>query len=443
VGAARRRRLRHQEPRFHRAALAGGLTVVSEYVPWVRSASLGIWVRSGSRDESDANLGVSHFLEHMLFKGTARRNTLEIAQSLESLGGHLDAFTGREQTCYYGRFLDEHLPQAVDVLADLVTAPLFDPEEIEKEKGVVIDEISSYEDEPDELVHDLFADLIWNGHVLGRSILGTRETVQGFERASLVDYFRLRYTPANLVVALAGAFDREQFLDLVARHMTPGAEGPADAAGVRPDAGPGPDALPPFEAGVVNRPRDFAQLYLCLGARAFPYDDEDRFALQVLSMILGGGMSSRLFQQVREKAGLAYSVYSYADFYRDTGLFCISLDVTPDRGRRALRLVLDEIARLRRDGLVDGELAAAKAQLKGSLLLGLESLSSRMSRIARNEIYFGRNMPVRDLVRQVERVTEEEVLAVAGRVLADGRLSLVALGPLPEGPYRLEDLVLG
>ena len=408
------------------------MTVVSESVPWVRSASLGMWVRTGSRDEGDDVLGISHFLEHMLFKGTRRRSALEIAQSLESVGGHLDAFTGREQTCYYGRFLDEHWPQAVDVLADLVSSPLLEADQIEKEKGVVIDEISSYEDEPDELVHDLFADLIWNGHALGRSILGTRETVRRFDRGALTGYFDRRYTSRNLVVALAGSFDRDAFLDLVQRQLV------VPAGGEAIDGPP----LPPFVPGVLNRPREFSQLYLCLGARSIPYDDDDRFALQVLSMILGGGMSSRLFQVVREQEGLAYSVYSYADFYRDTGLFCISLDVAPERGRRALKVVLSEVADLQRNGLRAGELESAKAQLKGSLLLGLESLSSRMSRIARNEIYFGRHIPVRELVRQVERVREEQVVEIARRSLAEGAISLVALGPLPEGAYTEQDLAM-
>jgi len=398
----------------------------------VRSASLGMWVRTGSRDEGDDVLGISHFLEHMLFKGTRRRSALEIAQSLESVGGHLDAFTGREQTCYYGRFLDEHWPQAVDVLADLVSSPLLEADQIEKEKGVVIDEISSYEDEPDELVHDLFADLIWNGHALGRSILGTRETVRRFDRGALTGYFDRRYTSRNLVVALAGSFDRDAFLDLVQRQLV------VPAGGEAIDGPP----LPPFVPGVLNRPREFSQLYLCLGARSIPYDDDDRFALQVLSMILGGGMSSRLFQVVREQEGLAYSVYSYADFYRDTGLFCISLDVAPERGRRALKVVLSEVADLQRNGLRAGELESAKAQLKGSLLLGLESLSSRMSRIARNEIYFGRHIPVRELVRQVERVREEQVVEIARRSLAEGAISLVALGPLPEGAYTEQDLAM-
>jgi predicted Zn-dependent peptidase len=427
-----RRRLAHREPRFHRAVLPGGVIVVSEFVPWVRSASLGMWVRTGSRDEGGDVLGISHFLEHMAFKGTRTRSALEIAQSLESLGGHLDAFTSREQTCYYGRFLDEHMPQAVDVLSDLVSAPLLDPEHIEKEKGVVIDEISSYEDEPDELVHDLFADLIWNGHALGRSILGTRETVLRFDRGTLLGYFDRHYTSANTVVALAGSFEREAFLEAIERRLVL-------PSGEAPPQGP---PLPAFVPGVLNLPRDFAQLYLCLGARTVPYLEEERFPLQVLSMILGGGMSSRLFQVVREREGLAYSVYSYADFYRDAGLFCIALDVAPDTGRRALGLVLSEIATIRNDGLRPGELEAAKAQLKGSLLLGLENLSSRMSRIARNEIYFGRHIPIRELVQQVERVRAEQVVELARRILANGSLSLVALGPLPEGPYAEHDLVL-
>ncbi len=418
---------------FQRVVLPSGLTVIGEEVPSVRSHAVGAWVRVGSRNEAPSESGMSHFLEHMVFKGTERRNAFEIAYSLESVGGHLDAFTGREQTCFLGRALQEHLPLTVEVLADLVLAPRLTPDDIAKEKKVILDEIHQYEDTPDDRVHDLFADVVWSGHPLGNRILGSEESVTGFSPGAVRGYHAGHYTAPNLLVAIAGRFEWERFLDLVAQHFGRAAAGAPPAA----------EARPPEGRDVVHHEKDLAQQYLCLGAPGLRQEDPDRYALVLLSTLLGGGMSSRLFQRVREQEGLAYSIYTYSDSYRDAGLFCAAMSVLPDHGRRALRLTLDEFERIATEGAPLEEFDSAKAQLKGSLLLGLESTSNRMNRIARSEIYFGRILSVDEVIAEVEAITPEDVRRVAASILAPRRLSLVSLGTSAGRAYVPSDLANG
>ncbi|HZI89269.1 MAG TPA: pitrilysin family protein, partial [Candidatus Polarisedimenticolia bacterium] len=413
--------------------LPSGLTVIGEHVDSVRSVSVGVWVRVGARFERPAEAGMSHFLEHMVFKGTHARDAYELALSLESVGGHLDAFTGREVTCFDARALDEHLDLAVEVLADLVLHPRLDPADVEKEKKVVLDEIHTYEDTPDERIHDLFADVVWAGHPLGNRILGTRESVQGFSREDVAGYHTRRYGATNLLLAIAGRFDWDQFLGQVALRF----------GGVGPGIAPEPNGVDPNGRDVVHHVKDLAQQYLCIGARGLPSQHPDRSALVALSTLLGGGMSSRLFQRVREQEGLAYSVYTYADFYADAGIFCAGMNVQPEHGRRAIALTLEEFERVIREGVPAAELDSVKAQLKGSLLLGLESTSNRMHRIARNELYEGRFVPLDELVRRVESVTAEDVRRVASEIIARDRLSLVALGPSAGAAFEPADLTLG
>jgi predicted Zn-dependent peptidase len=376
---------------------------------------------------------MSHFLEHMVFKGTETRDAYELALSLESVGGHLDAFTGREVTCFDARALDEHLDLAVEVLADLVLNPRLDPADVEKEKKVVLDEIHTYEDTPDERIHDLFADVVWVGHPLGNRILGTRESVEAFTREEVLDYHARRYGTSNLLIAIAGKFDWDRFLAQVSLRF----------GRVAPGIPPEPNGVEPNGRDVVHHVKDLAQQYLCIGARGLPSQHPDRHALIVLSTLLGGGMSSRLFQRVREQEGLAYSVYTYADFYRDAGIFCAGMNVQPEHGRRAIALTLEEFERVIREGVPAPELESAKAQLKGSLLLGLESTSNRMNRIARNELYEGRFVPLDELVRRVDRVLSSDVQRVASELISRDRLSLVALGPSAGTAFETGDLSLG
>ncbi|HYJ33966.1 MAG TPA: pitrilysin family protein [Candidatus Binatia bacterium] len=417
--------------RFHRTLLPSGLTVIGEEMDSVRSLAIGVWMKVGARHEDAATSGMSHFLEHMVFKGSRTRDAYQIALSLESVGGHLDAFTGRESTCFYARALEDHLDLAVDVLADLSLSPRLDPADVAKEKQVVAEEIHNYDDTPDDCVHDLFADVVWNGHPLGNRILGSEASVTAFTPEEVAAYHGRHYTAGNMIVAIAGRFDWPRVVDLVERHFAPA---PAGAPPAPPRAANG--------AGreVVHHVRDLAQQYLCIGAPGLRQEDPDRYALVLLSTVLGGGMSSRLFQRVREQEGLAYSVYTYSDSYEDAGIFCAAMSVHPSQGRKAVRVTLEEFDRIIESGITPEELASAKEQLKGSLLLGLESTSNRMHRIARSILYSGRFLPVDELVRTIDRITAEEVREMAVRVLDRDRLSLVALGADQNGAFSEADL---
>jgi predicted Zn-dependent peptidase len=421
-----------QPGRFHRTELPSGLTVIGEEVDSVRSLAIGVWMRVGARHEAPAESGMSHFLEHMVFKGSLRRDAYQIALSLESVGGHLDAFTGRESTCFYARALEEQLDLAVDVLADATLAPRLDPDDVTKEKQVVTEEIHNYEDTPDDSVHDLFADVVWNGHPLGNRILGSEATVTSFTPEQLRAYHRRHYTAENMLVAIAGRFDWQRVVDQVARHFAAAPPGPPAVDAPREASESGRE--------VVHHVRELAQQYLCIGAPGLRQEDPERYALVLLSTILGGGMSSRLFQRVREQEGLAYSVYTYSDSYEDAGIFCAAMSVHPSQGRKAVRLTLEEFDRIVREGVAPDELESAKAQLKGSLLLGLESTSNRMHRIARSIIYSNRFIPVDELVRTIDRITAEDVRGMAVRVLQRDRLSLVALGADAHGAFSAADL---
>lgn len=413
--------------------LGRGGIAVTERIPGVRSVAVAVWVRSGSRDETQPILGISHFLEHMMFKGTARRDAREIARSLEAVGSALDAYTTREYTCYQTRVVDEHLPRALDVIGDCLSHSLFAPEHVEREKQVVTEEIQSYEDSPDEHVQDLVSECVWRGHPLGTPILGTRETVRGFSAPIVHDRFQASYQAANTVVAAAGNLQHEAVVELTERHL----ELPIIA-----EAGaPRPAAALDYRPADICRERELAQLNLCLGTPGISYLDPRRYALLVLNGILGGSMSSRLFQRVREDAGLAYSVFTDADCYHDTGIFVCGLGVSPAAGKKALRLVGEEFRRLARDGVLPEELADMKSQFRGSVLLGLESTTARMSRLAKGLFHHGRVVPVAELIERVEAVTEGQVLDLARELLKPERFSLVALGPLPEGPLAAAELL--
>jgi predicted Zn-dependent peptidase len=418
---------------FKRTVLPSGMTVIGEEVPALRSHSVGVWVRVGSRHEAPSESGLSHFLEHMVFKGTETRDAYRIAYAMESVGGTVDAFTGREQTCFLARGLTEYLPLTVEILADLALAPRLDAADIEKEKKVILDELHQYEDTPDDRIHDLFADVVLRGHPLGRRILGTEETVRTFTEPEVRRFHARRYTAPNIVVAIAGAFEWEPFLEMVAERF---AGAPSGARG-RDDAPPEP------AHDVVHHEKDLAQQYLCLGAQGLKHTHPDRHALVLLATLLGGGMSSRLFQRVREEEGLAYSIFTYSDSYEDAGIFCTSMCVLPDHGRRALRLTLEEFERIAAAGVPEDELRSAKAQIKGNLLLGLESSTTRMNRLARSEIYFGWPIPMDELVAEVDAIRSEDVQRVAGDLLGRERLSLVALGTVNGRAYDACDLAAG
>ena len=408
-------------PRIRKDVLPNGLTVLTESMPAVRSVSIGIWLRTGSRQERLEENGVSHFIEHMLFKGTTNRSAEQIARAADSIGGHLDAFTAKETTGFSIKALDEHLPRAFDILSDLVMNPLFKPADINNESRVIQEEIKMVEDTPDDLVHEIFTQTYWRGHALGRPILGTRHSVGSFDRKRLVGYFRRHYTPNNMLIAAAGHLRHRQVVDLVAKRF-----------GDKPAAAPAkPSPVPvPHPHIQVRHKKDLEQVHLCLGAPSYPQPHKNRFPSYILNSVLGGGMSSRLFQNIREKRGLAYAVFSSLSSFHDAGCLSVYAGTSSDKARQVIDLVLAEFCELKANPITAEELQRAKDYLKGSLLLSLESSSSRMGNVARQEMYFGRYISQDEISRRVDAVTAEQVLAVAREFFESNRLAVTVLGPI-------------
>ncbi|NJD11031.1 MAG: insulinase family protein [Gemmatimonadetes bacterium] len=407
---------------YRRSRLEGGLEVLTEWMPGLRSASLGIWVRAGSLSEAPADMGISHLLEHMVFKGTKRRTAREIAIVLERVGGSLDAYTTREHTSFQARVLDEHVDLALDVLGDLVLDPLLREEDLELEREVVLEEIATVEDTPDDLVFDLHADRLWQGHPYGYSILGNPQTVSGFRAADLRRAHDALYHPGNMVVAAAGNVDHERLVDQIGKLFAG-----RGARGERPVLPTPPDA--PGEARAERLARSTAQTHLVWGVRTFGHRDPRRYALVLLSSAFGGGMSSRLFQRVREELGLAYTVYSYQTFYHDAGIVGVYVGTRPESADKAESVVNDELARIAKDGLSAEELGDAKGQLKGQIALSLESSSARLHRLAGVALNDEPYCSLEEVVDRVERVSGEAVAALAQCYYDPARQTLLTLGP--------------
>jgi predicted Zn-dependent peptidase len=403
---------------YRKSALPNGVRLVTETMPHVRSVAVGIWVETGSRAEPEALGGISHLIEHLVFKGTASRSAEEIARAIDSVGGQMDAFTAKEHTCFYVSVLDDHLPLAVGLLTDILRQPLFAPADIEKEKAVVLQEIKMVEDTPDDLIHDLFAERIWADHPLGRPILGRWDVVRGFDRDTVLGYFEREYAPARIVVAVAGHVEHELVADLFAAGFD-GWGRPAI-----PHA-PSPPALRP---GVHTVSKSLEQVHLVLGLPGVADTAPDRYPLYLLNDIIGGSMSSRLFQEVRERQALVYSVHSGQQAYRDTGLFYVYAGTDPANLGKVLHALMKEIRGLKKDGVTGDELARAKDHLKGSLMLSLESTSSRMNRLASHEMRFGSFMSMDEMLAAIDRVPMEEVDALIHRVLDEEQLALLTLG---------------
>ena len=415
-----------QTPGARTTVLPGGLRVVTEAVPGVRSAAFGVWVGVGSRDESLPEHGASHFLEHLLFKGTRKRDALEIAAVVDAVGGELNAFTAKEYTCYYARVLDTDLPLAVDVVCDLVTDALVTEADTESERGVILEEISMHDDDPGDVVHDAFAEALYGDHPLGRPVIGTCASIESLSHSAIEGYYRGRYTAPEMVVSVAGNVDHEVVVRLVSQ-----------AFGKLPASDPAPlraFAPPPELTGAVVEDRPTEQAHLVLGMHALSRADDRRWALSVLSGALGGGMSSRLFQEVREKRGLAYSVYSYASSHHDAGMFGVYAGCSPSRVDEVLAVCREEIEKVLDHGLSDDEIARAKGQLRGSLVLGLEDTGAQMSRIGKAELVHGEVLPVEELLRRTDAVTPDDVRAVADDVLRRP-LSLGIIGPFPDRDF--------
>jgi predicted Zn-dependent peptidase len=406
---------------IERTALPNGVSFLSEFMPHVRSVSIGVWVRTGSRHERPEQNGISHFIEHMVFKGTTTRSAEDIARSVDSVGGHLDAFTAKEMISFSCKVLDEHLPLAFDVLSDLVLHPVFAEDDIRKEQGVVLEELKMDEDNPDFLVHEIFSSNFWKDHPLGKPIIGSKKTIQSFGREMLRDYYDRAYTPSNILITAAGRIDHDRLMRLAGQAF--------GALDRRPAALP--DPKPSTHAIIALRDKPaLEQVHMCMGVPSYPLAHERRYATYVLNTLLGGGMSSRLFQNIREKQGLAYAVYSDLNPYRDTGCLSIYAGTSIESAERVVESILKEFREIKDGSITQEELRRAKDHLKGSLMLSLESTSSRMANLARQEMYFGKFFTLDELIEAVERVTAAEIQQIAAESFNQKQIALTVLGNL-------------
>jgi predicted Zn-dependent peptidase len=418
------------EPDVAKLTLPNGVRIVTEKVAGVRSVALGFWAGVGSRLENETNSGISHFIEHLMFKGTQTRSAKAIAETLDGVGGQLNAFTAKECTCYYTRTLDEHFDLALDVLSDMFFNSVFKEEAIGMERGVVEEEIQMYEDTPDERIHDFLVQTAWPKHPLGRPILGTLESLKGIRREDILDYIAKNYVPEKLVIAAAGHLEHAQVQEKIAARFDSMMKAQI----------PQVKKAPVKMASVSkNQWKDTGQVQLCLGINGLKMDDDGIYVMHVLNNVLGGGLSSRLVQQVREERGLAYSVYSYHSAFSDTGLFALYAGASVSKYKEVLRILIKEIHDMAETGITQNELEKAREQIKGSLLLGLESVSSRMSRLGKNELMLNRQIPPSEVVAKVSAVTLAQVHGLARRLFEDQKITLSTIGPIKRAvnPARL------
>jgi len=406
---------------IHREVLPNGLTVITEEMQHIRSVSIGIWIKTGSRDEDPQWNGISHFVEHMVFKGTKHRSAEDIARQVDSIGGNMDAFTAKECICFNVKLLDEHLPIALDVLSDLVLNPIFDGQDITRERGVILEEIKMDEDSPDYLVHEIFTQNFWKDHPLGKPILGTKDTVKKFEREPVLDFYSQRFAPGNIIICAAGHLKHQEFVDLVAKHfqqMQPATNGLH---------GSKPVVVPRI---IMRNKKSLEQVQICVGVPSHPIAHERRHASYILNTLLGGGMSSRLFQNIRERQGLAYAIYSDLNPYRDTGCLSVYAGTSRESAGKVVQCVVNEFRKLKAEDVPAEELRRCKDQLKGSLMLSLESSTARMSNLARQEMYFERFYTMDELLQKIEAVTSEDIKQLANEFFHTDSIAVTVLGNL-------------
>jgi len=406
---------------IRREVLPNGLAVITEEMEHIRSISIGIWIKTGSRDEEKEWNGISHFVEHMVFKGTQNRSAEDIARQVDSIGGNIDAFTAKECISFSIKVLDEHLPIALDVLGDLVLNPVFDDQDITRERGVILEEIKMDEDNPDYLVHEIFTQNFWKDHPLGRPILGTRDTVRRFERAPVLDFYQHRFSPGNFIITAAGHLKHEQFVELIHKHfqvMKPVSNGFHSSA---------PTIVPRI---ILRNKKSLEQVQICVGVPSYPITHEKRHSSYILNTLLGGGMSSRLFQNIRERQGLAYAIYSDLNPYRDTGCLSVYAGTSRTTASKVVESIVSEFRKLKVERVSDDELRRAKDQLKGSLMLSLESSTARMSNLARQEMYFDRFYGLDELIEKIEAVTAEELQTLANTFFQTDNIAVTILGNL-------------
>lgn len=409
---------------YRKLVLDNGMRVVTERIPTLKSVTVGIWVNTGSRDEQLSQAGYSHFIEHMFFKGTRSRSATEISREIDGLGGEMNAFTTRETTTFYVKVLDQQLQQALELLADLFHHSRFDSKEVEKEKQVVLEEIRMVQDDPEDLVQELHTGQVLGRHPLGRSILGREDTIRTLKRPDLLGYIDAHYDPGQIVIAIAGNFEQAKVERLVARYFGR----TKSTKRISKDARRPPEV----HGGVLVKRKPLEQVHLCLGLKGVAAGHRDRYALYALNSVLGGSMSSRLFQEVREKRGLAYSIYSFLSGYSDVGTVTVYAATRPKEVERVVELVCREIGRISKQGIERKELDRAKNQMKGSLMLSLESSHSRMSKLAKDELVYGTRTSLEEMVGHIDQVTVEQVYAVGHQLFGLNRLSITGLGPLSQ-----------
>ncbi len=409
---------------INRDVLPNGVRIVTESIDYVQSASIGVWVGVGARDESDDLRGISHVIEHMLFKGTKKRTAQQIADEIDTVGGYLNAFTDKEYTCYYSKVLSEYIDVAVDVLSDMFLNSVIDPVELKREQNVILEEIKRHEDQPDDLVHDVFFQLMWPHHVLGKPVIGTSETVASFTNQHLFGYMHKRYTPDTIVVSAAGNLEHKQIVEMVAARF-------GDLKGSRADWRE-PNTTPDFQVAtkLVNKPVE--QVHVVMGVPGFDQLDDRRYTVSLLDTVLGGGMSSRLFQEIREKRGLAYSVGSYSVGYREGGIFGVYAGTSPDTAGEVVSIVEEEFAKVVEHNIADNELIRAKNQIRGSLVMSQESMSSRMMRMGKNELVHDRVIPLDEIMAKVQAIDLESVHNVAKTLFGTGTYTMAQVGPFEE-----------
>ncbi|MGI6706901.1 MAG: M16 family metallopeptidase [Clostridia bacterium] len=409
---------------YYQKTLRNGLRVIGEKILHFRSVSMGIWIGVGSSFETQRKNGISHFIEHMMFKGTRNRTAKEIASIMDGVGGQLNAFTSKECTCYYSKVMDEHLSLAFDVLFDMLMNSIFDEVEIEKEKGVVLEEINMVEDTPEDLVHDLLAQSFFKGHPLSRPILGSPENILSFSQEDLFSFIRNHYIPSNTVISFAGNFDEDMVEELVERYVAFQENTPKRMETTN---------LPSFNSAVAIREKETEQTHVCLALPGLPMGDDDLYSLLILNNLFGGGMSSRLFQSIREERGLAYSVYSYPSSYRNTGMFTIYAGMKPSQTEQVINLILEEMSHILEHGMEMKEFQQAKEQLKGNYLLGLESTSNRMSAIGKSQLLLNKVLSPQEIIEKIENVRIEDLKKVIYQVFDFNRLSCAVVGKLQKG----------
>lgn len=407
---------------YKKTTLKNGIRILTQRMPHSRSVTMGVWVDVGSRDETESQGGLCHFIEHMLFKGTERRDALQIAKEFDSIGGLSNAFTSKENTCYHAKVMDVHLDKMVDILSDIFLNSLFDPQEVERERGVILQEIKMVEDIPEDHIHVLSAEALWAGHPLGRSILGAPNNILGFDSELIKSYIRQAYEPGHIVVSAAGNVDHDRLVNLTAQAFE----------AVRQGSGVARRTPPMMNKVVKIHEKDLEQIHICLNSKGVDLKDDRRHVCSILNVILGGNMSSRLFQEVREKRGLAYSVYSYHSSYTDSGTWTAYVAVDESKASEALDVIVSELQKMKRDLVDPSELSNAKEYSRGGLYIGAESNENQMIRIAHNETHFGRFVPLREVEEKIDAVSAESILELANEMFDSDCVSLTALGPIAD-----------